>query len=262
MIKKNIIILSFARTGSNYISSLIANNNKERIKFISEPFHPKGCLDLSPQDAVKLGNKYKLEINDCRDLNLVKEIHKKPTSLINKVHRHFMKNEEYFLFKIFPSHLKIRQIKAILDSSFNKIFLLKRKPIDMFISLCKAQKLKQFSQVNTTDIEIEIDSNKFLNYHIKLKKQFQTYKKLSLKHTDQINLIDYDEFAGFTEDETYHILKNKLCSAGINLNPDFNNSSQFFKQDKEFCYSSKVLNWKSFFNDLTKKNSLSKLNSF
>ena len=41
--KKNIIILSFARTGSNYISSLIANNNKERINSY-RTFSPKGMF--------------------------------------------------------------------------------------------------------------------------------------------------------------------------------------------------------------------------
>ena len=262
MIKKNIIILSFARTGSNYISSLLANNNKERIKFISEPFHPEGCIGLSQQDAIILGNKYNLEVDHFSDLNLVKEIHNKPTSLIFKVHKHLMKNEEYFMFKVFHDHLNISQLKELLKFPFNKIFILKRRPIDMFISLCKAQKLNKFYKIDTTDLGIKIDLKRFLKYHFTIKKWYAIYKKLSLKHKGKIDIIDYDEFTGFNEVETYHILKNKLTSIGINLNPDFNTSSEFFKQDKELLYSSKVVNWESFFKDITKKESLNKLYSF
>ena len=219
-------------------------------------------FELSQQDAIILGNKYNLEVDDFRDLNLVKEIHNKPKSLIFKVHKHLMKNEEYFMFKVFHDHLKISQLKELLEFRLNKIIILKRRPIDMFISLCKAQKLKKFSYVDTTDLKIKIDTKRFLKYHFTIKKSYELYKKLSLKHKGKINIIDYDEFKGFKEDETYLILKNKLTSIGINLNPDFNTSSKFFKQEKELLYASKVVNWETFFKDITKKESLNKLYNF
>ena len=259
---KNLVFLSFARTGSNFLLSVLANNNKNCIKPIFEPFHPKGCLNLTDYESNKIGKVFDLEINSCQNDDLVKAINNRPTRFLSKTHELLIKEENYLMFKIFPGHLEIPKLERIIEKLDSSVVILKRRPIDMFISLCKAQKIKEFTTKDTTNVDIELDADRYISYHKNLKKWHDEYKRISLKYINKVISIDYEDFVGYSEEDIYYLIYSKLLSNNIKLNSKFTVTSKVIKQDTGTIYSSKVSNWQIFFNKLLEKNKLEILNRF
>lgn len=259
---RNLVFLSFARTGSNFLLSVLKNNNNNNIKAVFEPFHPKGCLNLTDNESNKIGRIFDLEINNCKNDELVKVIHEKPVRFLRKTQELLITEEKYLMFKIFPGHLETPKLERIIEKLDSNVVILKRRPIDMFISLCKAQKIKEFTTRDTTNIDIQLDADRYISYHKNLKKWHDEYKRISLKYTNKVISVDYEDFIGYSEENIYYLLYSKLLSNNINLNSKFNLTSKVIKQDTGSIYSSKVSNWGLFFKTLLEKNQLETLNKF
>lgn len=193
MIKRDIVLISSPRSGSTYITRLLSESN--HVTNLEEPFHPT-------QEANPIT--YHL-------LHRTPEIGTMHEGLTPVEQINICKNtipSKYFVYKIFPGHIKEqRYINEIINQSF-VVIILYRNILKKFISDRKARKIDAWENVNTTDIKIHFDIDDYKFYKQKNEKFIEFNKKYVQSIGKPFYTIQYESFFSMTIQEQVEYLNN------------------------------------------------------
>ena len=253
--KKLILILAYARTGSNYFCGLLGNtfndiNSNYEIFNKQETYINENYIE---EMYKKYGNLKDKDVNIFERLGrkkgLLKVSGQNPIKYLENLID--ISREPIISIKIIKDQLKDNYIKQIINKS-NMIIVLDRKFIDIFISLKKIRKviknhLDPWVKIDTTDTQIHFDNTEYENER---EEYTQWYSKINdlLKH--QLNRdyikIDYDDFHTQSLKQQQQYLKEKINNF-LQYNLDIiYNITTLNKQDKSKKYSDKISNYDTF----------------
>lgn len=238
---QNIFMLFVARTGSSYLMQLIDCFKDMKVlcdygeiftipEAVLRTFHGDEKLGISPDKykefAINEPYRYLKFIN-----NSIKE-----GNICSKIQIPYLVNRPYDIKK------------NIINFNNAKFIIAKRNLIDAYISNKKASAVNRWSQVDTSDIRLEIDIDNFKNYCKRMISLYDDMYKL-LKGKDYIT-FDYDELHKYkTVKSKLDFISGKLKEMDIHLDIDYNimgKQNFLFKQDKTFHHIDKIKNYQEF----------------
>ena len=243
--KKLILILAYARTGSNYFCGILDNSFKD-INSNYEIFNKVESF-VNEKYIREMYLKYS-NIKDKK--HLLKVSRQNPIKYLENLID--VSKESIISFKIFNDHLDDSNLRQIINKS-NMIIVLDRKFIDIYISLQKTKKLLKDNEKNPW-IKIDTTTTKIFfdieDYEKEYKKYTEWYSKINylLKHQynrDYIK-IDYDNFHSKSLKQQQEYLKENINNY-LQYNLDINyNITTLNKQDKSKKYRDKIINYDTF----------------
>ena len=202
--KKALIWLSFARSGTNYHSDLMAR--LENVMSYREVFQKNGVHitnSLMPKEVFKgqlkelskalLGN----EVMDIRDEKLIEAAHEKPIETLQCLMNHT--DKEYISLKIFIDHLELADLLEMFSQPETYKFLFwYRDPLETFISTRKVKISKTAHLVDTTEIKPHLSFGHYQKYLLKRKRWIDFVNK---HKSSFLGFFSYDELMKLESDE-------------------------------------------------------------
>jgi LPS sulfotransferase NodH len=238
-----ICILATARTGSNLVFSLLKHHKKLNLKW--ELFHPKWVGALTTADGHALGEEAQGDLGDNKRLCIWRAAHASQT--LETLYK--SGGERPLVFKIFPSHLDRNLLREELFGRTDIGYIvLRRRPIESFISITKAKAIKTFKRADTTAIRPELDVNSFVKWatrarnwddwlRVELAAKKRRYAELSYEH--DVGLAD--------SREALSRIVNAIAQVGLtSITMKKSPRSAIKRQDHEARYQDRVKNWPEF----------------
>ena len=241
------IILTYSRHGSSYTVKLMQNfKNLSSYDELLTPKYYNYDVSKNKERGINfLKDKYDINMS-CDSLTELQK--NNPRKLFNILRRESHKEGRYLsvkvLFKQWPKDNSLLLIKNI-----KPIFLI-RKPIDAFISKKKVDILNKWHFVDTTNIQLNLNSDEFINY----------YKSCECKFYEHMNLfneyciLDYDKELKNNEKQGLDIIRSKIYKKwNIDLIPKSQIKVNLPKQDKNITYEDTVKNLCEFLEEIKEK---------
>jgi hypothetical protein len=234
--KKLILIISIERSGTNYFCNFI-DNSFTNINVSYELFCKKECF-INYNLKKNITDYYNTDID-----KLYEKIKHNPINLLEKISEYC--EENIILFKLFNWQLNNDNVKKIIECAYRVIFL-KRNYIDTFISHEKAQKINKYENINTDNIKIFFDFQKFNKYKkindIWFSDTYEHVNKCKINHI----IINYEDFHMLSNSEKQIFLKSFFLDDDICMKDINHFVPLFIKQDNTSDYSDKIINYDDF----------------
>ena len=251
MNSKIIALIACRRTGSNYLMKVL--DSFANMEFFGEVYHNQSVwmpisrkmeyvqwLKDNSDIEVKIGKK------PHEDSELVEINHQYPQHFLNFVAA--STKYKYTGFKIFPEHLRWHKLKRhiLADEDIIKV-ILKRNPLDVYISDRILEMTKRSQQHDTSQVKVNIDCVDFKAWYFDTM-SFYSRIELYLHETCQKYLeLSYEELHGHdNDDEKISFLQSWLSQNGIETE-DKPKIAKFTKrQDKRKNPLAKIQNDREF----------------
>lgn len=238
MEKKIILLLSMARCGTNYLTSLM--HRFKNINANAEIFH-KHNIHCNEEILTKL--KQTLNDEELRDL-----IDNDPIDYIRKIKN--VVDEDYIFFKMFDSHfyrvINDNNIKNFLKE-LSLVIVVDRNPLDIFISKKKADKIKKWSQVDTSNVKIDFDINEYKSFLNRKHTWFDKIDKMIHELDIPSIKLNYETISEKSDSDNIKYFANEFSKNKMHLSsyslPVHN--VKHFKQDKSKNLCEKIENYDS-----------------
>ena len=153
------VVLLFAapRTGSTNLMKELAK--LDGVVALDEVFHPQLTHSLSANCKKFIAQKI-----PCKDKNYA---HKYPVKVIERIVDFYKKTEtKVLVLSVFPGHLGSRVIFGMFQTLPVKVLFMQRRPVDMFISQQKANKTKKYASIDTTELKVDINTERYLQWYM------------------------------------------------------------------------------------------------
>jgi hypothetical protein len=238
MEKKIILLLSMARCGTNYLTSLM--HRFKNINANAEIFH-KHNIHCNTEILTKL--KQNLNDKELRDL-----IDNDPLNYIRKIKD--VVDEDYIFFKMFDSHfyrvINDDNIKNFLKE-ISLVLIVDRNPLDIFISKKKADKIKKWSQVDTSSVKIDFEIKEYESFLNRKQTWFDKIDKMIHESNIPTLKLNYETISEKSDSDNIKYFANEFSNNKMNLSfyslPVDN--VKHFKQDKSKNLCEKIENYDS-----------------
>ncbi len=238
MEKKIILLLSMARCGTNYLTSLM--HRFKNMNANAEVFH-KHNIHCNAEILKRL----KQNFNDekLRDL-----IDNDPVNYLKKIKD--VVEEDYIFFKMFDAHFD----RVINDNNIKNFFeeislvvIVNRNPLDIFISKKKADKIKKWSQVDTSNVKIDFDVNEYQSFLKRKQSWFEEINRIVNEYNIPYIKLDYETLLKKSDSDNIKYFANKFCRNKMNLSSYSLpvDTIKHFKQDKSKNLCEKIENYDS-----------------
>ena len=208
MEKKIILLLSMARCGTNYLTSLM--HRFKNINANAEIFH-KHNIHCNAEILMKL--KQNLNDEELRDL-----IDNDPLNYIRKIKD--VVDEDYIFFKMFDSHfyrvINDDNIKNFLKE-ISLVLIVDRNPLDIFISKKKADKIKKWSQVDTSNVKIDFDINEYKSFLNRKHTWFDKIDKMIQESNIPTIKLNYETISEKSDSDNIKYFANEFSKNKMNL---------------------------------------------
>lgn len=265
--KKALIWLSFARSGTNYHSDLMAR--LENVMSYREVFQKNGVHitnSLMPKEVFKaqLRNLSKSllgkVVSNVRDEELIKAVHEKPIETLQCLMSYT--DKEYISLKIFIDHLEFTDLlKMFSQPETYKFIFWYRNPLETFISSRKVRISKTPHLFDTTEIRPDLSIDQYKNFLLKRMGWidfvnrykdnffgFFSYDELMKLSTDAERLdFIIGALKGFDID--LHLSKDPVSNENSSLVERIYSAKLVKKQDRSKNWEDKIGNAESFIND-------------
>lgn len=236
-------VLAMARTGSSRLNHLLSTIPEMNAK--AELFHPtyQGKFPDGERDA--LSRRSGLDLSDEAAFTAWKRA--RPAATLEAIHDG-AGGERIVTFKIFPGHLKADLIESDLMTRVDIAFaLLRRRPIESFISDNKARETGIFHQRDTTGIKPELSAEAFIGWARNKWRWYRWCETTLQKHEKPYVRIGYER--DLTRESGIEAVRNLITLlTPLRLGP-LSEPSKVFEgglQDRERRYQDRVANWAAF----------------
>lgn len=255
---QEICILSTQRSGTNYVCSLWWSLKKHWCFY--ELFSPEAVFGAE-DFLVDLGSSLRMNVTTIQSKDLLEYAHRQPNELLDRLSTLVSKKGINSLsYKIFPNHLDDYNLQSILRRKGLKVVLIERHPIDVYISLQKAQTFGSWINVPTTELTVELDFDDFLKWRSETADWFRHIEESLNDIGKQLFKLRYETDIRCRPEHHLDLIYRSLfdpseCPAEIVIREN----TLIEKQDRSSSYDRKVLNWAAF---CSRARELEKLDTF
>lgn len=251
--KQIITIISISRSGTEFFCDLI-DNSFTNINVSKELFHNVESA-INNKLLTSVSNLYNINYTNNSENNIRRKLTEnidKNNPIVLLEHMSSVCQDNIIMFKIFPYHLNYEKTKEILKMSSFVIFL-KRNYIDNFISTTKAINTNKYMKVDTSNIKIYFDKEKYILRKELIKNWFSEMCNFTKNNNIQSIDIDYDTFHMLSNKEKQLFLNtNIFCKFDcVSMKSIDEYKSSYFKQDTKKNYKDKIINYDDFLHFIT-----------
>jgi len=172
--------------------------------------------------------------------------------------RRFLAPEKRLLvFKVFFRHLSVQQVtESIVSQPDIHILFVRRRPIDTFISARKAQQVRTWQGIDTTDIKVAIDVDNFLRWWTARAAWYRDLERACWVRGKAFDHLSYETDIDLPPVEATRSFGARLARAGVTglTLPDAVVGTS--RQDRTRDVAQKVENWPEFERELRARGKL------
>jgi hypothetical protein len=152
------------------------------------------------------------------------------------------------VFKLFPEHLDRDLIKRELFCRNDIAFIvLRRRPIESFISDCKAGILNNYLAVDTTELKPVLAVEPFLQWAEMARSWYDwSAQEIAAAGHPRVDLSYDRQFVASSDDQALAILLDSLQRFGLPKPEITFHFAGLQRQDREAAYKGRVANWPQF----------------
>ncbi len=234
-------IIAMPRTGSSHLDKLFRSCRELNSK--SEMFHGHAGFLTSHREKAAL-EALGCEVSDDKRKFAMWRRHNAVATLdaLYRAHNRFV------VFKVFPSHLKPPMLEAeFLPRDDMAFAVLRRRPIECYISGVKTRTSHKFSKVDTTAIKAVLEVGDFLQWATRMRRWYRwAYAALKARGQPFARLSFEEHLDGLSGEESLERIIPLLTPLGF---PDVKIPRKIFeglRQDKEPLFKERVANWDAF----------------
>jgi len=234
-------VIAMPRTGSSHLDKLFRSCRELNSK--SEMFHGHAGFLISPKEKAALEALGCDAFDDKRQFALWRRRHAFET--LDALHR---AHGRFVVFKVFPSHLKPPMMEEeFLPRTDMAFAVLRRRPIECFISGIKTRTSHKFSRIDTTAIKPELEVADFITWAQKMRRWYRwAYAALKARGEPFARLSFEEHLDGLSGEESLERIVPLLAPLGF---PQVQIPHKIFeglRQDKEPRYQERAANWDAF----------------
>jgi LPS sulfotransferase NodH len=250
-----VCVLAVPRTGSSHLCHLL--HSCPGINMKSELFHPKGVHLVNKRDHEVLRTISNGEITDNPSLCQWRAAH--PGATLEALHESGGKRP--LVFKLFGSHVA-RELVAeeIFSREDTGYIVLRRRPIESYISGLKARTVATHGRVDTTEIKPEADPERFVKWANYVQRWYAWIDEQIAGRGLPVVRMSYETHLKSVPPQ--EALQHTLAALEEIGFPHFDAGRKLYfatQQDREERYQDRVSNWDAFVETLRAKVRPSKL---
>jgi LPS sulfotransferase NodH len=237
-----ICILAMPRTGSSYLGGLLEGDGHFNYK--AELFHQNTVRRLSEADLQAHRAASHGQITDDASLCAWRSAH--PGRTLDLLFE--SGGRRPLLFKLFPRHIKHELLLSELFARDDVAYiLLRRRPIESFISLQKANALQVWGRVDTTMRKPELMPERFVAWA----KESIAWDRLIARHlvprTRRIAEVSYERHLNVADPAAARrAALDAIEALGLQQPIKWWRQCDLIRQDREDRYQARVANWHEF----------------
>jgi hypothetical protein len=247
-----VCILGIGRVGSNHLCQVLSCIPE--IDSHTEPFHPRYCYGLNRRELIELSRRAGASFEPSSDNpEAVKIARRHPGHVLNCLSSLLAPEKRIASFKILPGQLTLPQIeRKILGRPDVIAMFLRRRPIDAYISHMKARHLQQWSDVDTTDLRIEIDAADYLSWWYACARWYMRLEAECWYRNKALHRLTYEDDIAIAPAETAQQFCAQLEPYGLGdfTIPDDAQIAGLARQDRNAGLADRVSNWPEFQREL------------
>jgi LPS sulfotransferase NodH len=237
-----VCILAVPRTGSNHLCRLLRNSKNLNVK--AELFHPVWVGHLDGSDLRGLRAAANGRVVD--DASLCAWRAANPGLTLDELFK--TGGNRTLVFKVFPGHLTRDRLRSeIFGREDIGYILLRRRPIDSFISILKADLIRTYVHVDTTDLKPNLDVASFVRWAKQTQEWYDWLAgEVSATAPPAIEM-SYERHLNLADDRM--VLANALDALprlGLERPTVRSEVGRLNRQDREPRYQDRVANWSLF----------------
>lgn len=239
-------VFAMPRTGSSHVNKLLKSCDEFNAK--SELFHRRTVGVFTKPELMQLQKRADIDVKDHKALTDWRRRH--PLETLEALYQGG--GRRIVTFKTFPGHLEKELLEDELFPRDDVAFaILRRRPIESFISGLKARSVSTFGRVDTTAIKPELSAERFVVWARKMKNWYAyTRKKLEARGKPYAFISFERHIDGQSGEESLgHILAllEPLGIADIAVPEEVKEGE---RQDREPVYQERVSNWEAFVDEV------------
>ncbi len=246
------LLITAARSGSNRVCELASSDPSVYSKY--EIFHPLNAWEVTPDDIsffnLAANKNFALQ-QDSKEEAFAEFRRKNPPRYLELLRGRTASLGKSVLFaKIFPGQLETDAVAKVLASPFVKPVFLTRNTADTFISGEKAAILGKYQALDTSEMKLDFDWERFREYHEQLVNWFQNCRRLVTPSGLPINRITYEKLFNGVEKDS-QTLNAFFKSAGVEIATSAD-AAYFKRQDRNNDWQLKINNTAEVLDHLSK----------
>lgn len=245
---KSLLLIAAPRTGSNYFLNLLAYRRDACVHH--EVFHPEQAYGFEGPTLAAMSRRLGRPFGGAADPALVRALAENPRAAVASMVE--AAGEAALLaFKIFPGHgdgtlATVRQVLREVDHAA----LIKRRIVDSYISVVKAESAQQFFGHDTTAHKPVLDIEHFLHWYRYTSRWYIdcTLEWMRRFGTSDVPVLRYETFAAADNDTNFRTACRLLDErVGLRLAPHGATIEEVLaRQDRSGTVQDKVANYAEF----------------
>lgn len=244
-VQKLLIMLAEPRTGCSHFRQIIASSGVFHCR--DELFHKSKGPSFSPDELLAFRELHGVNVLDQKAFASWRFSHIGETIDIC-----FSNAGRPGLFKIVPSAYSRPELEFyFLNEPHFNFLVVRRRPIESYISRQKAKILQRWGHVDTTQLKPELQALPFIKWCETYAARQEWITQHAISHPNQFLYVDYEEFSDKSVDELIGwAFWSRLSEwLSVSLKPSLPN--QIMKrQDLEPDYRKRVANWSAFADEM------------
>jgi LPS sulfotransferase NodH len=253
--KRFVCILAVPRTGSNQLCWLLRSCESLNVKF--EIFHPSwvGYLDGHDLEGLYVASNGRV----VDDASLCAWRAANPGATLDELFK--TGGERTIVFKLFPGHLTRNRIRSEIFTREDICYLmLRRRPIESFISSVKAELVKAHNNVDTTALKPVLDVTRFVRWAARTREWYDWVAgELAARARSAVEMT-YERHLNLAENAmALSKALDSLATVGLAHPTTASEILTLDRQDREPRYQDRVANWSIFAANLRADRTLEQL---
>lgn len=236
-------VLAVPRTGSSHLNTILSAIPEMNAK--AELFHGSYQPEFSPGEQRALRERSGLDLSDKAAFTAWKRAH--PAATLEAI-QEGADGQRIVTFKVFPGHLQTGFLESGLMARDDVAFaILRRRPIESFISGAKADADGIYTRRDTTEIKPELSAEAFVGWARKTWRWYRWCETALEKHGKRPVRIAYERDLNHRSGiEAVRDLIALLAPLALGPLSEPRNVYQSSPQDRERRYQDRVANWSDF----------------
>lgn len=253
---KLLCILGVGRTGSNHLATLLSAIPEIDSRF--EIFNPSRSYHMTADELIELSRLSGVAFDPSpENPEAVAVIRSRPDLVLACLRRFLAPEKRLLVFKVFFRHLTVQQVtESIVSQPDIHILFVRRRPIDTFISARKAQQVRTWQGIDTTDIKVAIDVDNFLRWWTARAAWYRDLERACWVRGKAFDHLSYETDIDLPPVEATRSFGARLARAGVTglTLPDAVVGTN--RQDRTRDVAQKVENWPEFERELRARGKL------
>lgn len=239
---KFVCLLASRRTGSNHVCSLLSKSAGLNVKY--EIFHRTWSAPSSDEERECFEDASSRPFADEAEFRQWRAAH--PAKALEAYY--LAGQRRPLVFKLFPEHMERSLIASELFSSAEIGFLvLRRRPIESYISDRKAEIVGCYHRVDTTEVKPALSAEHFAPWAEDVRDWYAwAARELAASGAPWVDLDYETQFRVAGDDEAFGVLADALERLGLPRPKITYDHTGLPRQDREPDYKSRVANWAEF----------------